>query len=259
MISTLNESSLHRTLKALYALEDGSVMEAACDGHIYDILDKNGSVTEIQTGSLSKLLPKLRDALGRGRKCTVVYPLIVKKTIELHDEDGACISSRKSPKTASIYSLFRELTGLRTVLLQTGFSLEVLEVRATEIRRRTPAPVQSQNGRRRFRRNWLKTDKRLDEIIRKRTFSDAKDYVSLLPGSIPPEFSARMLADALSQDKELPASAAQHAPLAIWVLSRMGILEQTRTESRSRLYKIAGSHVPAERYGTFEAVRTEQR
>lgn len=57
-INTFNESSMHKTLKKMYSLEEGSNTEVNLNGYIYDIVTKNNSVIEIQTRNLSKLLPK---------------------------------------------------------------------------------------------------------------------------------------------------------------------------------------------------------
>ena len=84
MINTYKESSLHRTLKELYALEKDSKTEVEADGHIYDILTKDGNVIEIQTQNLGKLLRKIQDALSKNRSCKIVHPLSVSKTIETY-------------------------------------------------------------------------------------------------------------------------------------------------------------------------------
>ena len=55
MINTYKESSLHRTLKELYAAKTVGKTEVEADGHIYDILTDKGEVIEIQTQNLAKL------------------------------------------------------------------------------------------------------------------------------------------------------------------------------------------------------------
>lgn len=238
-INTWNENSLHRTLKRLYLTEDGAVAEAERDGRIYDILGADGSVTEIQTRNLGKLLPKARDALAKGRPFRIVHPVAATTTIELYDGEGNRISRRKSPKSESLYSLFDELTGLYPVLLEKNFTLEILLVAVTERRLRTEEPVQSANRRRRFRKNWLKQDRRLDEILSRRVFSDAGDYLALIPAACLPVFSAGTLGDALAGDKSLPRSAARKASVMLWVLSRMGLIEEDSRRARTRYYRIA--------------------
>ncbi|MBQ9494433.1 MAG: hypothetical protein IJR50_02195 [Treponema sp.] len=225
MIQTLNESSLHRTLKNLYALENDCSTEVALDGKIYDIVDAAGNITEIQTGSVSKLLDKTMNALQQKRRIKIVHPIAVEKYIALYDERGVLISKRKSPVKRSVYDMFRELTGLYPVLLKKNFLLDVLEITMTEKRVRTPEPVQSKNNRRRFRKSWLKQDKQLEKIIAVHTFKNARDYVRLIPESCLPEFSARTIENALKANTAFSANAAKNAHLLLWVLSHMNLIE----------------------------------
>ena len=43
------------------------------------LLSKDGTVIEIQTANLSKLYPKISDAISKNHKCIIVHPIIVKK------------------------------------------------------------------------------------------------------------------------------------------------------------------------------------
>ena len=239
MINTYSERTLHKTLKSLYSIEENFKTEVECDGKIYDIVDDKGNIIEIQTKNVSKLLDKTNCALEKGRKIKIVYPVILKKNIELYDSDGKRISKRKSPVQGSIYDMFHEITGLYPVLLKKGFSLDVLEIMITEQRIRTAEPVQSSNGRRRFRRNWNKTDKKLEEIVNSHTFKKASDYLALIPETCLPDFSAKELAASLQADTSLPQSAARQAHLIIWVLSHMNLLELKEIKNRSHYYCIA--------------------
>jgi hypothetical protein len=210
--------------------------EVECDGKIYDIIDKEGNVTEIQTTNVSKLLGKTVTALKNGRKIKIVHPVILEKRIELYGEDGKCLSNRKSPVKGSLYDIFNELTGIYTVLLKKNFSLDVLEITMTERRIRTPEPVQSQNGQRRFRRNWNKTDKILGKIVNTYTFSAAADYLALIPEQCLPEFSAKELSAALKANNSLPASAAAASHLMIWVLNKMDLIYLKEIKNRTHYY-----------------------
>lgn len=237
MINIYNESNLHKTFKEIYAENDTDKVEAEADGHIYDILREDGSIIEIQTQGLSKLLPKISDALSKNRRVTVVHPLAVQKTILLNDLNGKKIYSRKSPDSKSIYAIFRELTGLYPVLLEDKFTLEVPLVKITEIRIRTEEPVQSKNKRRRFKRNWLKTNKRLDEIMDTMKFKTASDYLALLPQSLAEPFTASELKTAMIQEG-LSRKDATNAHLILWVLARMNLIEHIGSKNKSRVYKI---------------------
>ena len=112
VFSTLNESNLHNSLKTLYQeIYDGQV-EVEQDGHVYDIVTKNGNIIEIQTKNLAKLMPKILDTIDKGHNVKMVHPIPITTRIELKDEVGKIISNRKSPKKGCIYDLFKELTGI---------------------------------------------------------------------------------------------------------------------------------------------------
>ena len=234
--STLNESSLHKSLKTLYQeIYEGEV-EVERDGYIYDIITKNGNVIEIQTKNLSKLLPKILTTIEKGHNIKLIHPVIITNRIELKDEEGKIISRRKSPKKGHILDIFNELTGIYPVLSNPHFSLEIVEIEMTEERTRTKEPVQSKNGRRRFRRNWIKNGKRLENIITTKRFSKAEDYVKLLP-PLPQPFCAKDLKNILSKQKDIPKRIAQNPHLIIWVLSHAEFIEETEIKNRSKYYR----------------------
>lgn len=235
-INTLNESSLHRTLKTLYSLDENAKTEVELDGKIYDIVKKN-QIIEIQTQNLEKMLSKSLSALEKGRKIKVVYPLAVAKYIATFDEDGKKISRRKSPVIRSIYNIFEEITGLYPVLLEKNFTLDVVLCKICEVRTRTETAVQSANGRRRFKKNWLKNDKLLEEIIETRTFKKPHDYLSLLPKTLGKEFTVKDISAALKENKNLPKSASRQASIMVWVLSRMGLIEHVGFRNRAKVYR----------------------
>ena len=141
--STLNESKLHNSLKILYQEIYEGQTEVEQDGHVYDIVTKNGNVIEIQTKNLAKLLPKILDTIEKGHNVKLVHPIPLITRIELKDEEGNIISKRKSPKKGNIYDIFRELTGIYILMSNPHFSLEVLEIEMTEERIRTEEAVQS--------------------------------------------------------------------------------------------------------------------
>ncbi len=235
--STINESKLHNSLKILYQEIYEGQSEVEQDGHVYDIVTKNGNIIEIQTKNLSKLLPKILDTIDRGHNVKLVHPIPIIRRIEVQDKNGKIISKRKSPKKGSIYDIFRELTGIYILMSNPHFSLEVIEIEMTEERLHTEEAVQSKNGRRRFRKNWIKTGKRLDTIINTRRFSKKEDYLTLLP-PLPQHFCAKDLKKALEANKELPKASANNAHLILWVLLHAGFIKETEIKNRSKYYTI---------------------
>jgi hypothetical protein len=227
MIETYNESQLHRTLKTLYAERCGGKIEQEIDGKVCDIVTASGEIIEIQTGNLGKLAAKI-SRLTQNHKLRIVYPLVLEKYIETFDETGVLLSTRRSPKKLTIYSIFRELTGIYPWLLSNNFILEVLDVTATEKRIKTVEPVQLANKSRRFRKAWYKTGKELRTLGTSRIFSSLSDYAALFPGTLPGEFSAKDLAK---------TGIGKDAALMIWVSQKLGIIEFTEKKGNSRYYR----------------------
>ncbi|MCQ2573794.1 MAG: hypothetical protein MJ182_07850 [Treponema sp.] len=237
MINTYNESSLHKTIKTLYAQEVNGTTEVALNGHIYDIV-AGKQIIEIQTGNLAKLLPKVLDSIEKGYKVKVVFPLVINKWIESTNEANNKVSLRRSPKKQSIYNIFDELTGLYPVLLNKKFKLDVVCINILEKRSIFEEPVQTLNKSRRFKKNWIKTGKELKEIISTQTFSKKEDYLNLIPKDVLPEFCAKSISQSLKKNKELPSSAAQKSHIMIWVLKHMDLLKETQIKNRSHYYTI---------------------
>ena len=236
--STINESSLHHTLKVLYASNYDGETEVPLDGHIYDIVSKDNKVIEIQTKNLSALVPKVKDAIEKGHDVLIVHPISITTDIHLFDEDNNLIKRSKSSKKGSIYDLFKELTKLYPYLLNDHFSLDVLLINKTEIRIKTNSKVQSRNGRRRFPKDWLKTDKKLNEIIDTLSFNKKENYLALLPTSLPEEFCAKDLSISLKNEKLASARIYNNCHIIIWVLAKMGLISETKIKNKSHYYKI---------------------
>ena len=241
MINTYNESSLHHSLKVYYAsLYDGK-MEVEKHGHIYDVFTGDDHVIEIQNLNLSKLMPKISDSLQKGLKVTLVHTICVEKVIENYTKDGSFISKRKSSVKANIYDLFRELTGLYPVLLEKGFELHVLEISMSEIRTKLDEPSQSQNNRRRFKKDYIKTNKKLNSVLKTWIFKKPEDYTNLIPEDLRENFCAKDLRLRLQENKETKRNADRNAHLLIWVLYRRNLIDFTEKRNRSNYYKVIPS------------------
>ncbi|MBP5464804.1 MAG: hypothetical protein J6Y13_06510 [Treponema sp.] len=234
-INTLNESELHRILKSLYRENnEGSKLEVEYGPYIVDIQTAEGNVIEIQTQSLSHLAEKVHYFIGKKKKITVVFPLITNKKIEIKLLDGT-IKLTRSPIHKNIYTSFRELTKLTPYLLSPYFFLDTVEVTVIEERQQTKEKVQSRNGRRRFRQNWLKTGKRVAEIGSITRYHGRRSWKALLPKGIPEAFYR---ADFYKLLKESGIQlSADDASLMLWVYAGMGLIERT-AEGRKYRYRI---------------------
>lgn len=150
--STINESSLHNTIKNFYAIQTNGKTEHKLHNHVYDVFTEKEEVIEIQTANLAKILPKVLDTLEKDIPTKVVFPLVTKKRIITKTEDGKIKSKRTSPKRGSIFDIFIELTGFYPALLHKNFTLEILFVEISEERTKTETPVQSKNKQRRYKK-----------------------------------------------------------------------------------------------------------
>ena len=128
MINTLNESSLHRALKTIYSLDNNSKTEEQVSQWICDIVQNENVIIEIQTANVSSLKNKIKCLLEMGKTVKIVHPVVISKTIKTSDIYGTIISTRKSPKKESIYSIFRQLTGITEFLLHENSMLEIPQI-----------------------------------------------------------------------------------------------------------------------------------
>jgi hypothetical protein len=232
VISTLNETHLHRTLKILYAERTGGKTEQAVDGKICDIVTASGCVIEIQTGSVSALAGKVA-ALIQNRPVKIVYPFVIQKIIQRLDTARAPVSSRRSPKKQSVYSIFREITGLYPFLFHKNFTLEAIPVVTREIRLALESPAQSANNRRRHLRDWNKIDKELAEYGEPLTFKTRADYLALLPFKKGEEFTA---ADAALKLAGESGATRGDVRLMLWVFAKCGLVRAVRKEKNAKVY-----------------------
>ena len=242
MINTFNESSLHKTLKSLYSSGKSENCEVKLNGKIYDVINKDGTIIEIQTRNLSKLLAKISDVILQKRKIKIVYPLVQEKTIETFTSDGSLIKRRKSPVHLSIYDAILELMHLYPVLLNENVEVEILFVSIIEKRLQEDSKVQSKNKKRRFCKDWNKSDKCLKKIFSTKIFSLPSDYISLIPKTCLPIFCAKDISLALKNDKRLPARSAKTSHALLWLLSHLELIEYVKIENRSRYYKVKEAH-----------------
>lgn len=236
MINTLNETHLHKALKDLYCAQNSGRAEAACGPYIADIETPDGGIIEIQTGTLGRLLRKTEFFLGQGRKVTAVYPIAAVKYIETFSKSTGKTTRRKSPCKKSPCSAFRELSSLVPVLLEPNFTLEILETEITEERINGTEPVQSKNGRRRFKKTWIKTGKRLEKTGSKLILHGTQSYRALLPESLPQQFTSKEFFELLSAKDS--RTKRKESDIMIWLYVKIGILDISGKKGKFRLYSV---------------------
>ena len=226
MISTQNETQLHRTLKLRYAQLTEGEIEKELEGKICDVVTPEGAIIEIQTANVSKLTAKVASLIN-SHPLTIVFPFAEQKIICKINEHGAEESSKKSPKKLSVYSIFREITGLYPYLFHPNFTLAALPCVIKEIRVMTGSPIQLPNNSRRHLKNWYKKDKELVSNKEPYIFKQRQDYLALLPFERGREFTARELR---------LTDAKKDAAWMLWVFRKCGLLSVTRKKGRTLIY-----------------------
>ncbi len=245
MINTYNESALHETLKNIAAKQCDGKTEQKIDGAdwIFDVVAKNGSVTEIQCASLSPLEKKIRFLLSKKRNVRVIRPVIVQKTVETLTAEGTVRSKRKSPKQESVYSILRGMGKMSDILLK--IEIEVIFVEATETRKETKNPVQLKNKSRRHLKKFVPLGKSLTKIVGKKTFCKKDDWISLLAGVEMP-FTQKMLQNAiLKADFGVEGiffndfsrkSAAKWSNYLLWLFEKMNLCKRIGKKGREIMW-----------------------
>lgn len=196
-IGELNERSLHRALKALYAAP-GSLSEQLIDGYVVDVLIGQ-RIIEIHTGGFSRLKQKLARLL-EGHALTLVHPIAQDRFIIKQGADGAT-TRRKSPKHGSVFSIFSGLTSIPTLIAHPNFTLEAVITVEEEVR--VPNP-----RRNRRRGGWTAIDRRLVEVLETHRIESMGDLFAPLDAHLPAEFTTVDLASAMQAPRRLGQQAA---------------------------------------------------
>lgn len=217
----MTEQSLHNQLKTWYVGE-GAEEEAVVDGYVVDVVI-DGLLIEVQTGNFSAIKDKLRDLVGSHR-VRLVHPVPHMKHIVRLDGDGAEVSRRRSPKRGRFEDVFYELVYIPEICGMDGFELEVVLVDAEE--------YLIDDGRGSWRRRgWSVHDRRLVEVVERRVFRSPRDFIDLLPETLPPVFTARQLAKAAGLRIRL-------AQKMVYCLRRMKAVEVCGKKGKANLYRI---------------------
>ena len=244
MINTLNESALHKALKTFYAVQYSAAEEVKVERWYCDLVCPDNTVIEIQNKNVGAIKEKIAGLLKTGRRVILVHPIIGQKTIQSYNKQGQLVQSRKSPKKESVYSALREFTGIAALLLDKNFFLLLPKIAMAEKRLLCEEPVQSANGRRRFKKAWQKTDKALLTIGETVKFSKKDDWLCLLPSQLfdskkkakksAESFSAATIKEMFAKEKKLEA--ARFSNLLLWLLREMGLIVRVPHSGRGYWY-----------------------
>jgi len=217
-IGTMQEGSLHASLKAWYTLP-GDLCEVTVDGYLVDIV-RGELLIEIQTRNFSALKRKLK-ALVEHHRIRLVFPIPKEKWIGYEAADGQVpLRWRKSPRRGGIGDLFYELVSFPQLVRDPRFAIEILLIREEELRRRTS------HG---SRKGWSIVDRRLLDVVGHATFQSPFDFLNLLPQTMRSPFTSHDLANALHLSHNLAQKMA-------YCLRGMGVIEVVGKRGKSLLY-----------------------
>ena len=232
-IGELNERSLHRALKELYAARGGSI-ETAIDGYVADVVIGD-RIIEIHTSGFSSLKRKLPRLL-EDHEVTLVHPIakdrhIVKLSPSATDGDldTAAATRRKSPRHGSPFNVFSGLVSIPRLLDHPNLTLDVVMIVEEEIR------MQSK-GRRWRRRGWATADRRLVEVVETHSFTRMADLFAMVDARLPDAFTTMHLAKAMQSSRRTGQQAA-------FCFRETRISEICGKEGRSLLYRRAAGDV----------------
>ncbi|MBG0771652.1 MAG: hypothetical protein H0S82_08080 [Anaerolineaceae bacterium] len=220
-IGQLNEQPLHNALKRYYAGMDGQ-MEVQLDGYHIDVV-LDGQLIEIQTGNFAAIRRKLK-ALVQNHPVRLVYPVAQEKWLVKMPKAGTegVFERRKSPKTGQITEVFNELVSIPALLGEPNFSLEVALIREEQLR-------EYHEGRHWRQKGWQTVERRLLDVIERRTFLTTLDIVEVLPKSLSDTFTTADLAEMMGISRSLAQKTA-------YCLREMGALEPFGKRGRAVLY-----------------------
>jgi hypothetical protein len=226
-IGTRNESNLHRTLKFRYTGEGGRT-EVASGEYVADGISKDGEYIEVQTGSFAPLKNKVKE-FASGGKVRIIHPIAVSKTIEVYSPSGKgkkerLLYRRKSPKKGSYWALFDALLYAPLLPLTPGLTIEAALIDVTEKR--------IKDGKGSWRRKGISLkDKSLAAWHESILFKKPKDYLRFIPFKKTEKFTSALLA-------QKAGISADTARIALYVLTKMGLLERTGKQGNSWVYVV---------------------
>lgn len=216
LIGELNERSLHRALKARYAVP-GSATEQVVDGFVTDVLIGD-HIIEVHTGAFSRLKKKLPPLLKRFR-VTLVYPIARDRYIVKPASDDAPPVRRRSPRHDSVFFVFGALTSIPTLLEHPNLRLDIVMVVVDEIR--MPANR---------RRGWAVADRRLVKVLETIRVDGMADLFAPLDAALPATFTSAELAAAMRSSRRLAQQAA-------FCFRRSGVTEVCGKDGNALLYR----------------------
>jgi hypothetical protein len=219
-IGLINEKPLHASLKQWYA-QPGDRFEVPVGRFVIDIV-RDDLLIEIQTRNFASINAKLCK-LTQSYAVRLVYPVVQEKWIVRTGNGGVAVR-RKSPKRGRVEDLFWELVSIPQLLTNPNFSLEVLMIREEEVRR-------YEGKRKRRRKGWVVEGRRLVDVLDRRLFLTAADWLAFVPNGLQ-SFTTKDLATNADTRRDLAQKMA-------YCLRQAKTIELIGRQGRANLYRVA--------------------
>lgn len=222
-IGVLREGPLHAALKLALA-RPGDRVEVPVGRFVIDLVREDGELVEVQTGGFGPLGPKL-DALLDEHRIRIVHPVAAERRIVRLDEAGEVLSTRRSPRRATLVELFDKLVTFPSLLVHPNLTIEVLLTREDHVRAAAPVKVR--------RRTRDSGERRLVDVLERVELRDTDDLLAALPPLPAQPFSTRELAAVLA----CPTNLAQRT---VYCLRLMDVIEGAGKRGHAPLHRCVG-------------------
>ena len=219
-IGTLAERRLHSVLKFYY--ENDPALHEIKIGRFFADIVTGHEIIEIQTGDLGRLGRKL-DVFLKDHTVTVVHPMAKNCVISRIDpKTGECVSRRKSPIHADIYSAIPHIYRIRPYLSHPNLALRLIFLSLEEFRTPNCKRWGSHKGS-------VRLERFPEEVHYEIDLSTPDDYRVFLPAALPESFTSGDL-------RRLTGCA--DASLLLTILTSVGTVERVGKTGNSYIYKI---------------------
>lgn len=223
-INTFAESALHASLKA-YLARPGDRLEVSLGGKVVDLLRADGECVEVQTKRLDKIQPKVLE-LAKRHRVRVVHPVLAEYSIlRLDPGTGELLSERKGPRKGDFWSVFDELVMASGLIGARNVTVEVLLVRAREIRSRDAKWTWRKKGDRVLSRELV-------EVLDSRALGTRRSWLALLPKDLAWPCDSGSLGEALGIGTD-------RARKLLYAFAKAGLLVEAGKRGRRKAYELA--------------------
>lgn len=222
-IGTLSEKTMHAVVKNFY--EPDEIFQEQKVGNFVADIFKDDEIIEIQTRNLNALRKKLTAFLPE-YPVTVVHPVVHQKMlIWIDPETGELSEPRKVSRKGTPLGAFRELYKIKMFLHDPNLSVVLLLVNATEYRVLNSNPKYQ-------KKHTVRYDRIPTELVGELILKDARDYLSLIPETLPDEFKVKEIAKAAKITERT-------AGYVVNIMKDMGAIEKVGEDGRAYVYRRA--------------------